>query len=121
MILRKQYLTLLLFITITTIQSSSFPHNIDVYFKTKKYAHEYASLMNISEKHLNRICKECLNKTTSEIIAERIIIEAKRLLIHKQHSVSEIAANLGFDDNSYFSRFFKKNCGETPIHFLKKY
>jgi AraC family transcriptional activator of pobA len=55
-------------------------HFIDVYFKTKKYAHEYASLMNISEKHLNRICKECLNKTTSELIAERIIIEAKRLL-----------------------------------------
>lgn len=96
-------------------------HFIDVYFKTKKYPHEYAGLMNISEKHLNRICKECLNKTTSELIAERIIIEAKRLLIHKQQSVSEIAANLGFDDNSYFSRFFKKNCGETPIHFLKKY
>jgi AraC-like DNA-binding protein len=45
-------------------------HYIDVYFKTKKSAHEYASLMNMSEKHLNRICKECLNKTTSEIIAE---------------------------------------------------
>lgn len=94
---------------------------IDAYFKTKKYPHEYAGLMNISEKHLNRICKECLNKTTTELIAERIIIEAKRLLIHKQHSVSEIASLLGFEDNSYFARFFKKHCGETPIHFLKTY
>ncbi len=96
-------------------------HFIDVYYKTKKYPHEYAGLMNISEKHLNRICKECLNKTTTELIAERIIVEAKRLLIHKQHSVSEIASLLGFEDNSYFARFFKKHCGETPIHFLKTY
>lgn len=96
-------------------------HYIDSYFKIKKYPHEYASLMNISEKHLNRICKECLNKTTSELIAERIIIEAKRLLIHKQTSVSEIASFLGFDDNSYFARFFKKHCGVTPIYFTKKY
>lgn len=94
-------------------------HFIDVYYKTKKYPHEYAGLMNISEKHLNRICKECLNKTTTQLIAERIIVEAKRLLIHKQHSVSEIASLLGFEDNSYFARFFKKHCGETPIHFLK--
>lgn len=94
---------------------------IDIYYKTKKYPHEYANLMNISEKHLNRICKECLNKTTTELIAERVIIEAKRLLIHKKYNVSEIASLLGFEDNSYFARFFKKNCGETPIHFLKKY
>lgn len=96
-------------------------HFIDVYYKTKKYPYEYAGLMNISEKHLNRICKECLNKTTTELIAERIIVEAKRLLIHKQHSVSEIASLLGFEDNSYFARFFKKHCGETPVHFLKTY
>ena len=92
---------------------------VDLNFKTKKYPREYADLMHISEKHLNRICKECLNKTTSEIIAERIIIEAKRLLIHKRHNVSEIADLLGFNDNSYFTRFFKNNCGETPILFLK--
>lgn len=94
---------------------------IGLHFKTKKYPHEYAKLMNVSEKHLNRICKECLNKTTSQLIAERIIIEAKRLLIHKHHTVSEISSLLGYDDNSYFTRFFKKNCGETPIHFLKTY
>lgn len=94
---------------------------INTYFKTKKYPHEYASLMNLSEKHLNRISKECLNKTTSDLIAERIILEAKRLLIHSKHTVAEIADELGYEDNSYFSRFFKKNCGETPVEFLAKY
>lgn len=96
-------------------------HFIDIYFKFKKYPHEYASLMNLSEKHLNRINKECLNKTTSDLIAERIILEAKRLLIHSKNTVTEVAAELGYDDNSYFSRFFKKNCGESPVEFLTKY
>ena len=77
--------------------------------------------MNLSEKHLNRISKECLNKTTSALIAERITLEAKRLLIHSKYTVTEVASELGYDDTSYFSRFFKKNCGETPIQFLSKY
>jgi AraC-like DNA-binding protein len=91
---------------------------IDTHFKSKKYPHEYASLMNISEKHLNRISKECLNKTTTELIAERVILEAKRLLIHSQQNVSQISAELGYDNNSYFSRFFKKHAGQTPVEFF---
>lgn len=94
---------------------------IDLYFKSKKYPHEYANLMNLSEKHLNRISKECLNKTTTDLIAERITLEAKRLLIHSKHRVAEVASELGYDDNSYFSRFFKKNCGETPVQFLTRH
>jgi AraC family transcriptional activator of pobA len=91
---------------------------IDQYFKTKKYPSEYAGLMNLSEKHLNRMSKECLNKTTTELIAERIVLEAKRLLIHSNQTVSEIANELGYEDNSYFSRFFKKHAGQSPLQFL---
>ncbi len=94
---------------------------IDRNFKTKKYPYEYAALMNISEKHLNRMSKSCLNKTTSDLIAERIILEAKRILIHSKLSVSEVAFELGYEDNSYFSRFFKKQTGETPVEFMKQY
>ena len=94
---------------------------IDMNFKTKKYPYEYAALMNISEKHLNRMSKSCLNKTTSDLIAERIILEAKRILIHSKLSVSEVAFELGYEDNSYFSRFFKKQTGETPVEFMKQY
>lgn len=94
---------------------------IDENFKTKKYPYEYAELMNISEKHLNRISKSCLNKTTSDSISERIILEAKRILIHSKLAVSEVAFQLGYEDNSYFSRFFKKNTGETPGEFMKRY
>jgi AraC-like DNA-binding protein len=91
---------------------------IDKHFKTKKSPREYANLMNLSEKHLNRISKECLNKTTTELIAERVVLEAKRLLIHSKQNVSQIAAELGYDNNSYFSRFFKKHSEQTPNEFL---
>lgn len=92
---------------------------IDKNFKTKKYPREYANMMNLSEKHLNRMSKECLNKTTTELIADRIILEAKRLLIHSKQTVSEIANELGYEDNSYFSRFFKKHARQTAVQFLK--
>ncbi len=94
---------------------------IDQNFKSKKYPHEYASLMNLSEKHLNRMSKECLNKTTTQLIAERILLEAKRLIIHSKQNISEIAAELGYENNSYFSRFFKKHNGQTPLEFLNKH
>ncbi|MCD6018757.1 MAG: transcriptional regulator, AraC family [Bacteroidetes bacterium] len=94
---------------------------IDSHYKTKKYPQEYADLMHMSEKHLNRICKECLNKTTRELIAERIVLEAKRMLIHSKYTIKEVALELGYDDNSYFSRFFKKNTDETPLAFLNRY
>ena len=74
-------------------------------------------MMFISEKHLNRICKECLNKTTSDLIMDRIMLEAKRMLVHSTKSVPEIAEQLGYLDSSYFSRLFKKKCGKTPIEF----
>jgi AraC-like DNA-binding protein len=94
---------------------------IDAHYKTKKYPHEYADLMNMSEKHLNRIVKECLNKTTRDVISERIVLEAKRMLIHSKYTIKEIALILGYIDHSYFSRFFKKNAGETPLTFLNRY
>jgi AraC family transcriptional activator of pobA len=92
---------------------------IDADFKKIKSPSEYAKKMFISEKHLNRMCKECLNKTTSDLIVDRIILEAKRQLIYTSDTVAEIAEQLGYDDHSYFSRLFKKKCGKTPMEFAK--
>jgi len=90
---------------------------IDINFKEIKFPTEYASLMNITERHLNRITKTCLNKTPTELISDRVILEAKRMLIHSNHTVSEVAEELGYFDASYFSRLFKKKCGKTPVQF----
>jgi len=58
--------------------------------------------------------------SAGELIRDRIILEAKRLLVNAKMSVSEIAHELNFVDNSYFSRFFKKYAGVTPEVFRKQ-
>jgi len=92
---------------------------IDVNFRKIKSPSEYARKMFISEKHLNRMCKECLNKTTSDLIVDRVMLEAKRQLIYTSDTVAEIAEQMGYDDQSYFARLFKKKCGKTPVEFAK--
>ena len=90
---------------------------IDENYKTEKQASDYADMMNMTTRHLSRICQDTLDKSTSDLISERIILEAKRLLIHNDISVSQVAEQLGYDDYSYFIRFFKKNVGMSPKEF----
>jgi AraC-like DNA-binding protein len=86
-------------------------------FKTEKAPSFYAAQLTITLKHLNRICNEMLQKTTTEVITDRIILEAKRMLMDKKFTVNEIASELGYDDYSYFTRLFKKHTGMTPSTF----
>jgi AraC-like DNA-binding protein len=90
---------------------------LEQYYKTKKSPSFYAYQMNITLKHLNRICKNLLNKTVTELISERITLESKRMLTFTPKPVSEIADALGYDNYSYFSRVFKKQVGSTPTQF----
>ncbi|MDB5271948.1 MAG: AraC family transcriptional regulator [Chitinophagaceae bacterium] len=92
---------------------------IDLHFAKKKLPKDYADLLHLSTRHLGRLCQELLNKTTTELIAERIIIEARRLLTHSDLSIYEVSEQLGFDDYSYFIRFFKKHTGTSPKQFQK--
>ena len=82
---------------------------------------QYARLMFVSEKHLNRMVKVSLNKTTSDLISERIILEAKRMLVFSKKNMAEIIAGLGYTDSAYFFRFFKKKTSLTPTAFLKQF
>lgn len=96
-----------------TEQLRKLDYLIDTHFKTYKLLNDYASLMHISPKHLNSLCKKGLNKTVTNLIHERTLTEARRLLLFTSNSVSEIAFELGFTDKSYFMRFFKKHMGLT--------
>ena len=87
---------------------------IEIHFKTKHSASDYADLLNISAKALAKITKTHFNKTLTELISERIIIEAKRELYMTNKAVKEIAYELGYDDEHYFSRFFKNNADISP-------
>lgn len=80
----------------------------------------YAGKLGISSKRLNQILKDKLDKTGMELIHDRIILEAKRMIIHSEQTIKEIAYELGFSDRPYFSRFFKKQTGQTPDEFQKQ-
>jgi AraC family transcriptional regulator, transcriptional activator of pobA len=83
-------------------------------FRKKHSASDYAKALNISTKALAKITKVNLNKTLTEMISERIIIEAKRELYLTRKAVKEIAYELGYEDEHYFSRFFKINTDISP-------
>ncbi len=86
-------------------------------FKTKHSPSDYAKTLNMSAKALAKITKTHFNKTLTELISERIIIEAKRELYLTNKAIKEIAYELGYEDEYYFSRFFKTNVDVSPQMF----
>ena len=90
---------------------------IDEHFQSLHSPGDYAGLLNISTAALNRLSKTHFNKTLSNLIADRIITEAKRQLYLTAKSVKLIAHELGFNDEFYFSRFFKSNVAISPQFF----
>jgi AraC family transcriptional activator of pobA len=100
---------------------SQFQKLIDEFYKTEKSPLFYSKKMNITTKHLNRICKTNLDKTATMLIYDRVILEAKRLLVNADLSINEIADSLGYLDNSHFSNFFKKNTKITASEFRDRF
>ncbi|WP_100074490.1 helix-turn-helix domain-containing protein [Chryseobacterium camelliae] len=82
-----------------------------------KTAKDYADRLAVHVNHLNKKLKESTGKTTTEIIAERVVQEAKILLRQTRWNVSEIAYALGFEEIAHFSNFFKKKTALTPVEF----
>lgn len=97
----------------------NFQKLIEKHYTTLRLPKDYAELLYITPNHLNALCKDVLNIPAGEVIRNRIVLEAKRLLINMQLTISEIAQRLSFDDNSYFTKFFKKQTGLTPEEFRK--
>lgn len=80
-------------------------------------ASDFANQLNVHVNHLNRAVKEITQKTTTQIIAERLLREAKVLLKHTAWTVSEIAYALGFKEPTHFNNFFKKQVQLSPLKF----
>jgi AraC family transcriptional regulator, transcriptional activator of pobA len=77
--------------------------------------------MSLSAYQLNEITKSSIGKTASDLINEHIILEAKRYLLATPNQVKDIADLLGYEDPSYFIRFFKKHTGHSPDAFRQHF
>ncbi|MCB0527491.1 MAG: helix-turn-helix domain-containing protein [Saprospiraceae bacterium] len=90
---------------------------IERHFREKRLPREYAEMMYITPNHLNALTNQVLGKSAGEMIRERVLLEAKRLLSNSDLMVGQIAESLHFEDYAYFTRFFKKYLGATPEGF----
>ncbi|GAB4029752.1 helix-turn-helix domain-containing protein [Spirosoma gilvum] len=90
---------------------------IDEHFRELHQVSEYASLLHVSAGYLSEVVKAQSGRPAITHIHERLVLEARRMLFHTQHSLKEIAFELGFSDASYFSRFFKRETDTTPAEY----
>lgn len=102
----------------------NFQKLIEQHYKEKRLTKDYAAMLYVTPNHLNAMCKDVTGRSAGELIRDRVLLEAKRLLVNAKMSVSEIGLELDFSDNSYFTKFFRKYEGLTPEafrkHFIKK-
>jgi AraC family transcriptional regulator, transcriptional activator of pobA len=102
-------------------QLEKFLSLLDTNITNNKQVSQYADMLNISTYQLNAVTKSLLNKTPSELINEYIVLESKRQLLATSNQVNQIADHLGYDDISYFIRFFKKHTQYTPETFRNNF
>jgi AraC-like DNA-binding protein len=95
----------------------SLSHLVDSYFIKEHHIGFYTSTFNISERQLNDICNNHFNCGLKKILQDRLMQEARKLLLYSELSVAEIAYKLNFEDNSYFNKVFKNKTGITPKRF----
>lgn len=93
---------------------------IEENYKEIKYSEFYAKELGLSSKRLNEIVKKVSGFTITQMIHSRLILEAKREMASEDKTIQEIAYELGFENPSYFSKFFKKYENLTPKEYIKK-
>jgi len=101
--------------------SRNFSQLVEWHYTRYHTVAEYADLLNITPKALNKRVTRYSEATPNDIIKNRIILEAKRLLVHTRLSVKEIGYKLGYDDTSYFIRLFSKQASTSPQSFRQQY
>ncbi|MDR0777422.1 MAG: helix-turn-helix domain-containing protein [Azonexus sp.] len=99
------------------VQVERFRMLVDQQFHTHWPVERYASELGLTAGHLSRLCRELLGRSSLEIINARIVHEAERELVYSALGIKQIAGLLGYTDDAYFGRFFRKQTGRTPTEF----
>jgi AraC family transcriptional regulator, transcriptional activator of pobA len=102
------------------ITFKSFLQILEENFRRPEGVEFYAEKLFMSARNLNLICKNILQKSVSEIIETRKLIEAKNLLMHTDKTVAEIGFELSYNEKAYFTTVFKKRTGQTPTEFREE-
>lgn len=90
---------------------------VEKYFRQEHGVQQYADRLFTQTRTLNTIAKKYAGKNAAAVIADRIVLEAQRDLYHNIKTIKEIGYDLGFDDPAYFTRFFKKQTGYSPLEY----
>lgn len=86
-------------------------------FTSIKTVSSYSAQIHVSEKRLNHATSTIVGKTPKQMIDDRVLLEAKRLLVHGNQSIKEIGIELGFDEPTNFIKYFRKHTSQTPVEF----
>ena len=90
---------------------------IEVNYQQNLKVNDYANMLSITANHLTQLVKQITGKTTNEILQEKNILEIKRQLLYTNLTVTEIASQMNFADQSYLTKYFKKCTGQTPLQY----
>lgn len=96
---------------------AEFRRAVEAHFAERWLVADYAAHLHVSESSLNRVCRAVAGRTAFEVVQDRIEIEARRRLTYTTVPIHRLAAELGFADASYFSRFFRRRTGASPSMF----
>ena len=92
---------------------------LDARFRTRCSVESYADELGVTPGQLTRLCREVLGMSSLDVINARVMHEAQRDLVYSTITIQQLAAALGFEDEAYFSRFFRKHSGQTPREFRR--
>jgi len=98
-------------------QIEAFRRAVDGHFREHLSVGRYAGMLGVTAGQLTRLCQQVLGMSSLDVINGRLIHEAQRELVYTHGTVKQVAARLGFDDEAYFGRFFRKHTGTTPSAF----